>query len=52
MTAADQRALVRNVLREMNLDEKRYSPSAIHARISAQKNELVTPDNYQAAVLF
>lgn len=50
--SADQHALVRNVLREMNLDEKRYSPSAIHARISAQKNELVTPEGYQAATYF
>ncbi|RIK29063.1 MAG: DNA helicase UvrD, partial [Chloroflexi bacterium] len=47
--SADQLALVRNVLSEMNLDEKRYSPTAIRARISAQKNELVTPENYRAS---
>jgi DNA helicase-2/ATP-dependent DNA helicase PcrA len=50
--SADQLALTRGVLREMNLDEKRYSPSAIHARISAQKNELITPEEYRAATYF
>jgi len=50
--SADQTALIRNLLREMNLDEKRYSPSAIHSRISNQKNELITPENYRATTYF
>ncbi|CAN5557877.1 UvrD-helicase domain-containing protein [soil metagenome] len=50
--SGDQHALVRNILREMNLDEKRYSPNAIHARISNQKNELITPENYRAQNYF
>ncbi len=48
----DQRSLVRNVMREMNIDEKRNSPAAIHARISQQKNELIRPEHYQAATYF
>ncbi len=48
----DQRSLVRNVMREMNIDEKRNSPSAIHARISQQKNELIRPEYYQASTYF
>lgn len=50
--SADQLALVRNVMREMNLSEKQYSPTAIRARISAQKNELVTPERLRAASYF
>jgi DNA helicase II / ATP-dependent DNA helicase PcrA len=50
--SADQLALVRNILSEMNLSEKQYSPTAIRARISAQKNELVTPARFQAASYF
>lgn len=50
--SADQLALVRAVLREMNLDEKRYSPQAIRAFISRQKNELITPDGLQTASYF
>ena len=40
---ADQRALMRALMREMNLDEKRYSPRAVLSKISSSKNELVTP---------
>jgi DNA helicase-2/ATP-dependent DNA helicase PcrA len=41
--SADQLALIRNLLRELNLDEKRYSPQAVRAYISQQKNELLLP---------
>jgi DNA helicase-2/ATP-dependent DNA helicase PcrA len=46
--SADQLALIRAVMREQNLDEKRYSPTAVKAHISKQKNELVTPEAYRA----
>ena len=46
--SADQLSLIRAIMREQNLDEKRYSPTAIKAHISRQKNELVTPEEYRA----
>jgi DNA helicase II / ATP-dependent DNA helicase PcrA len=49
---ADQLSLLRALLRDMNLDEKRYSPQAIRAHISNQKNELITPDTYKAQTYF
>ncbi|HXF64407.1 MAG TPA: UvrD-helicase domain-containing protein [Caldilineaceae bacterium] len=49
---ADQLALLRSLLRDMNLDEKRYTPQAVRAHISRQKNELVTPDTYVANSYF
>lgn len=48
----DQQALVRSILREMNLDEKRYSPPAIRAAIGQLKNELVTPEEHQPESYF
>jgi DNA helicase II / ATP-dependent DNA helicase PcrA len=42
----DQLRLMRRILREFNLDEKRNPPRAIHARISSAKNELVGPAEY------
>ncbi len=39
----DQQTLVKQVLREMNLDEKQYKPSTIHAIISRAKNDLLSP---------
>lgn len=42
--SADQLALLRSVIAEMGLDEKRHSPSAMQNYISRQKNELLTPE--------
>ena len=50
--SADQVALVRDVLRELNFDEKRYPPKAVLAHISKQKNDLVTPAVYKANSYF
>lgn len=47
--SADQLALIRGLMREMNLDEKRYSPNAVRAIISRWKNELHTPETAQPA---
>lgn len=42
----DQLSLMRQVLADLNLDEKRYRPQAVHALISYAKNELLMPDNF------
>ncbi|MFZ6026741.1 MAG: ATP-dependent helicase [Chloroflexota bacterium] len=44
--ADDQEKLVKTVLRDLDLDEKKYRPVAIHASISNAKNELILPDDY------
>jgi DNA helicase-2/ATP-dependent DNA helicase PcrA len=49
---ADQLSLVRALLGELNLDEKRNSPTAILAHISKQKNDLITPEAYHADSYF
>ena len=50
--SADQLALVRNLMRELNLDEQRYNPRAVRAHISSRKNELITPEKYQSSGYF
>ncbi len=50
--ADDQVALVRQVLKDLNLDEKRYTPAAVHAVISRAKNELIGPGSFQPASYF
>ena len=42
----DSRSLVKTIVRELNLDEKIYKPAEVFGRISAAKNNLVTPDVY------
>jgi len=44
--ADDQRRLVKQAIRDLNLDDKRYRPQAVHGAISRAKNELVPPEAY------
>ncbi len=39
----DQQRVMRRVLRDLSLDEKKHPPRAIHAAISKAKNELIGP---------
>ena len=43
---ADQKSLIRTLLKEMKLDEKTYKPGWVQSRISNAKNHLVTPAAY------
>jgi DNA helicase-2/ATP-dependent DNA helicase PcrA len=43
----DQERLLKRVLVEINLDTSTFRPAAILARISAAKNELLTPETYK-----
>jgi DNA helicase-2/ATP-dependent DNA helicase PcrA len=45
--ADDQLRLVRQAIRDLNLDEKRYAPGMVHAAISRAKNELIPPEAYE-----
>lgn len=42
----DSRNLVKSIIKEMGLDEKKYKPSTIAGHISAAKNRLITPETY------
>ena len=42
----DQERIVKNVIRELNINEKLYRPASVHAAISRAKNELIDADNY------
>ncbi len=46
--ADDQLNLVKQAIRDLKLDEKRYRPQGVHASISNAKNELLLPDDYPA----
>ncbi len=45
---ADQRSLIKAIVKEMGLDEKVYKPATVASRISAAKNRLVMPGQYEA----
>lgn len=42
----DSRALLKSIIRDMQLDDKQYKPATVHSRISMAKNRLVLPSLY------
>ncbi|NWG34453.1 MAG: UvrD-helicase domain-containing protein [Chloroflexi bacterium] len=42
----DQERIVKNVIRDLNINEKLYRPASVHAAISRAKNELIDAENY------
>ncbi len=49
---SDQQALVKQVVKELNLNDKQYSPQKLLNKISAAKNELIGPEEYAASTYF
>ena len=46
--SADQRSLLKAIIKEMGLDDKTYKPSIVAGRISDAKNRLMLPEQYAA----
>jgi len=47
LDSADQLSVIRNCMKDMNIDTKKFEPKAVQARISGAKNELLTPDRFE-----
>lgn len=43
----DSKTLLRNIVKEMNLDEKLYKPGMVLGRISSAKNKLISVEQYR-----
>lgn len=48
LDSTDQLSVVKTVVKELNIDSKRFEPRAILNAISSAKNECITADMYQA----
>lgn len=44
--SADQQSVIKNILKEKNIDPKKFDPRAILGSISSAKNELMTPEEF------
>jgi len=47
LDSTDQLSVIRNVMKDNNLDVKKFEPKAVQAAIGAAKNELVSPAQYE-----
>ena len=46
---SDSRSLVKNIIKEMQLDDKTYKPASVADRISMAKNHLLLPQQYMVS---
>ncbi|OPA76067.1 DNA helicase PcrA [Paenibacillus selenitireducens] len=50
LDSTDQLSVIRNCMKEMNIDTKKHEPKAVQAVMSTAKNELITPQQYEQKI--
>lgn len=48
--AADQKALVKQIMKRLNINDRQFNPGAILSHISSAKNQLISPEGYKRYV--
>ena len=46
LDSSDQQSVIKNILKEKNIDPKKYDPRALLGAISSAKNELIEPEEF------
>ncbi|SEM92619.1 DNA helicase-2 / ATP-dependent DNA helicase PcrA [Mesobacillus persicus] len=46
LDSGDQQSVIKNILKEKNIDPKKYDPRALLGAISSAKNELIEPEEF------
>lgn len=50
LDSTDQLSVIRNCMKDLNIDTKKFEPKAVQAMISTAKNELITPQQYEQKI--
>lgn len=50
LDSTDQLSVIRNCMKDLNIDTKKFEPKAVQAVISTNKNELITPAQYEQKI--
>ncbi|MFC4559471.1 DNA helicase PcrA [Virgibacillus kekensis] len=50
LDSSDQLSVIKQILKDLNIDPKKFEPRAILGSISSAKNELITPEEYENKV--
>lgn len=50
LDSTDQLSVIRNCMKDQNIDTKKFEPKAVQAAISTAKNELITPQQYEQKI--
>ncbi|MBW7456449.1 DNA helicase PcrA, partial [Paenibacillus sepulcri] len=47
LDSADQLSVIRNCMKDLNIDIKKFEPKSVQAAIGGAKNELITPERFE-----
>ncbi|MFF2890023.1 DNA helicase PcrA [Paenibacillus sp. NPDC057967] len=50
LDSSDQLSVIRNCMKDLNIDTKKIEPKAVQASMSTAKNELISPERYEEKV--
>lgn len=50
--AEDAKKVVKGIIKDLSLDDKLYDLKTVYSRISAAKNDLITPEMYEASPMY
>lgn len=50
LDSSDQLSVIRNCMKDLNIDTKKIEPKAVQASISGAKNELITPQSFEQKI--
>ena len=50
LDSTDQLSVIRNVMKDLNIDTKKFDPKAVQAAIGGAKNELVSPEKLEQKI--
>ncbi|WP_055105985.1 DNA helicase PcrA [Paenibacillus ihumii] len=50
LDSTDQLSVIRNCMKDLNIDTKKFEPKAVQSMISTAKNELITPQQYEQKI--
>lgn len=50
LDSSDQLSVIRNCMKDLNIDTKKFEPKAVQSAMSTAKNELITPEQYESQI--
>ncbi|MBW7474942.1 DNA helicase PcrA [Paenibacillus oenotherae] len=50
LDSTDQLSVIRNCMKDLNIDTKKFEPKSVQAAISGAKNELITPEQFERKI--
>ncbi|NBD26660.1 DNA helicase PcrA [Paenibacillus glycinis] len=50
LDSADQLSVIRNCMKELNIDTKKFEPKSVQAALGGAKNELISPEQFELKI--